>query len=176
MKRLAVLRHAKSSWDDAGLDDFERPLNDRGWKAAWRMGQEQEERGFSADFVIASPADRVRETLDGVRKHFRFAVPIRFEPTIYLASESRLLSLVRELPDETEAPLLVGHNPGLERLLATLARDDARGLRDRIEGKYPTGALAIVELPVERWIDVQPQCGEIVELILPKELDQAELD
>jgi len=171
MKRLSVLRHAKSSWGDPSLEDFNRPLNERGWKAARRMGRELAERKMHFDLVLASTAARVRETIDGVQKTYDFAAPIKFEPGIYEASESTLLSLVRELPDYVEALLLVGHNPGLERLLAELTHDDEHGLRRRIAGKYPTAALAIVELPAQHWASVKPGSGEILELILPKELD-----
>ena len=171
MKRLAVLRHAKSSWGDPGLDDFNRPLNDRGWKAARRMGRELKHRGMHFDLVLASSAARVRETIDGVREKYEFAAPIRFEQRIYLASTEGLLALIQDLPASIEAPLIVGHNPGLERLLVELTSEDRRGFRQRIAGKYPTGALAVVELPAKDWTDIEPGSGEIVELIVPKELD-----
>ena len=171
MKRLALLRHAKSSWDEPGLDDFNRPLNERGWKAAKRMGRELKHRRMRFDLVLASPATRVRETIDGLQEKFEFDGAIRFESQIYAATEGTLLELVRELPDQVSAPLCVGHNPGLEWLIARLTRDDEKGLRNRIAGKYPTAALAVIELPVKRWRDVQPGSGEVVELILPKELD-----
>ena len=171
MKRLTVLRHAKSSWDEAGLDDFDRPLNERGWKAARRMGREIKDRGISFDFVLASSALRVRETLQGVQESFDLGAPIRFERDVYLASTQTLVSLVRGLQDSVQAPLLVGHNPGLERLLVELTHADDKGLRDRIAGKYPTGALAAVELPAGKWSEVMPGSGAIVELILPRELD-----
>ena len=171
MKRLAVLRHAKSSWDDQSLDDFDRPLNERGWRAARRMGSELRDRKIRFDLVLASTATRVRETIGGVQEKYEFGAPIRLEQGIYLASAETLLSLIRELPDAVEAPLLVGHNPGLERLLVELTHDDSKGLRQRIAGKYPTGALAVVELPANKWGEISPGSGEIVELILPKELD-----
>jgi phosphohistidine phosphatase len=75
------------------------------------------------------------------------------------------------LDEAVKAPLIVGHNPGLEELIAELTRDDHEGYRRRVAGKFPTGALAIVELPARRWAEVAPGSGEIVELILPKELD-----
>jgi phosphohistidine phosphatase len=171
MKRLTVLRHAKSNWDDPSLDDFNRPLNERGWKAARRMGRELKHRHMHFDLVLASTAARVRETIDGVQEKFDFDASIKFEPRMYGASTEVLLSVVRGLPETAHAPLLVGHNPGLERLLVELTRDDDRGLRRRVAGKYPTGALAVVELPAHHWKDVEPGSGEIVELILPKELD-----
>ena len=171
MKRLTVLRHAKSSWDDPHLDDFDRPLNNRGWKSARRMGAEMKRRGMHFDLVLASTAARVRETIDGVQEEFDFGAPIQFEPRIYMTSEGTLMDLIRALPEKVKAPLLVGHNPDLEHLLVGLTRDDERGQRRRVPGKYPTGALAVVELPAKKWAEVAPESGEIVELILPKELD-----
>jgi phosphohistidine phosphatase len=171
MKRLAILRHAKSSWDDPALDDFNRPLNDRGWKAARRIGKELKHREMHFDFVIASMAARVRETLDGAREKLDLDAEIRFEPRMYGASESTLLSLIHELPETALAPLLVGHNPGLQQLVAELTRDDGDGYRRRVLRNFPTCALAIVKLPARRWAEVEPGSGEIVELILPKALD-----
>ena len=100
MKRLTVLRHAKSSWDDPALDDFNRPLNERGWKAARRIGRELKQRGMQFDLVLASTAARVRETVDGVQEKYDFEAPIRFEPKIYMASVEELMELVRALPDQ----------------------------------------------------------------------------
>ena len=171
MKQLAILRHAKSSWDDSSLDDFSRPLNERGIKAARRMGREMKKRKLRFDDVIASPAVRVRETLEHVAEGYGKSFSITFEDRIYLASLRTLLEIVRELPDAAETPLLVGHNPGLEHLISNLTADDDSGYRNKVLGKYPTGALAIIELPAKNWADVQTGKGEIVELILPRELD-----
>jgi phosphohistidine phosphatase len=171
MKRLSVLRHAKSSWDDPDLDDLDRPLNDRGWKAARRIGKEMDRRQTQIDLVIASPATRVRETIQGVREKFRMDAEIHFETKMYRASDATLLSLLRSLPETAHAPLLVGHNPGLERLVIELTSDDECGLRERIAHEFPTAALALIELPAHGWADVEPGSGCIVELLLAKELD-----
>jgi len=172
MKRLTILRHAKSSWDKPEQDDFDRPLNDRGRKAAARMGRELEKRGMRFDVVLASPAERVRETLDGLAKgggHFH--PDIRFDQSLYLADPASLLDQVKALSDDVRAPMLVGHNPGLERLLLLLTADDGKGLRERVAEGYPTGALAVIEFPAARWSDVEWGSGTLTELILPKELD-----
>lgn len=171
MKKLSVLRHAKSSWNEKDLGDFNRPLNDRGWKDARRIGREMKRRRMQFDLVVASPAARVRETIDGIEEKLEFGAAVRFEPQLYLADLDTLLSLVRSLPEEVNAALLVGHNPGLEELLLTLTDEDSRGLHARIESKYPTGALAVAEISVECWGDVGPRTGMLVELILPKDLD-----
>src|SRR4029078_11867401 len=94
-KRLAILRHAKSSWDDPTLDDFNRPLNESGWKAARRIGSEMKRRGIEFELVLSSTAARTRETIDGVAEKYEFRAPIRFEQQLYLASEARVLAPVR---------------------------------------------------------------------------------
>ncbi len=172
MKRLTVLRHAKSSWDQPNTDDFNRPLNDRGWKAAQRMGRELRQREMRFDLCLASPAARVRETLDGLaRTYGEFPFPIRFERQIYLADSATLLELLREVSDDVEKLLLVGHNPGLERLVERLATDDDRGLRHRVALKLPTAALAVIDFAARRWAEVETARGKLVELIFPRELD-----
>ncbi|HEY6662121.1 MAG TPA: histidine phosphatase family protein [Sphingomicrobium sp.] len=170
MKRLATLRHAKSSWADPGMADFDRPLNDRGREAARDLGREMTRRRMRFDLVLASPAQRVRETLDGVGQDFGLEREVRFEPPIYDASVATLFELIYALPENCESALLAGHNPGLHELVLDLTDPDDAGLRDRIRGKYPTAALAVVELAPERWAEVRPGSGRIVELVLPRDL------
>lgn len=170
MKRLTILRHAKSQWNENGLADFNRPLNKQGWKAARRMGHELRIRKMQFDLVLASTAARVRETIDGLQEEFEFTAPIRFDQPMYLATEKLLLQMVRQLPETVQSPLLVGHNPGLQQLLLALSKEDEDGLRDLVRHKFPTAALAVIDLVVDRWNEVAPATGRIAELIRPKEL------
>lgn len=170
MKRLTVLRHAKSSWKDRELDDFDRPLNGRGRRAASRMGREISERGMHFDFILASPAARVRETIDGVSEHHRLNAPMHFEPRIYMARVAELIELITTIPDEANSALLVGHNTSAERLVAKLSTDDDMGLRRRVEEKFPTAGLATIEMAIDSWKDVQAECGRLVDLIYPSDL------
>src|SRR5258708_22044762 len=108
MNVLTVMRHAKSSWGDADLDDFDRPLNERGRKAARRIGRELKRRRVRFDRVIASPALRVRETLDQLADGYGDSFDVRFDPQVYAASVQTLFDLVRRIPATVHAPLLVG--------------------------------------------------------------------
>jgi len=172
MKRLTILRHAKSSCGQPDLDDFDRPLNERGWKAARRLGRELKRRKMRFDIALASPAARVRETLDGLSETYgEFPFPVRFEPKVYLADPATLFDLLHALPDDVEQALRVGHNPGLQQLVVDLTKEDEGGLRRRAADKFPTAALAAVDLPAEHWSEVAPGCGTLIELILPKDLD-----
>jgi phosphohistidine phosphatase len=88
-----------------------------------------------------------------------------------MARVAELLELVGTIPNDAENALLVGHNTSAERLVIKLAKDDERGLRKRVEEKFPTAALAIIELPIERWDALQPESGRLVELIYPSDLE-----
>jgi phosphohistidine phosphatase len=171
MKRLTVLRHAKSNWDDPGVKDFDRPLNKRGRKAAVLIGSEIKRRNMRFDFALASPAARVRETLERLFEGYGDTLEVSFDDRIYEASEATLLEIVRGLPASSSAPLIVGHNPALERLVIELTHDDDQGLRNRIAKKFPTTALAVIEFPESGWAEVAVGSGEIVDLILPRELE-----
>ncbi len=168
---LSILRHAKSSWDDSAARDFDRPLDDRGRAAAGRMGRELKQRGVAFDHVLASPAVRVRETLDLLSGGYGDLPPMRFDDSLYGASEQRLLAMIRALPGDVRAPLVVGHNPGLHSLVLGLTSDDEQGFRRRIAPKFPTAALAAIDLPVEEWKEVGPGAGQLRSLILPRDFD-----
>jgi phosphohistidine phosphatase len=171
MKRLFLLRHAKSSWDDPVARDFDRPLNGKGHRAARTMGQEMRHLGLSFDAVVASPAQRVIETLQEVAQGYGGAVQTRLEERIYLASCDTLLEIVRATPDAVGSLLLAGHSPGLEQLILTLAGKSKRKLRAAVEEKFPTGALAEIELDLEHWQDVEEGGGKLVLFTRPRDLD-----
>lgn len=169
MTILTIMRHAKSSWDDSQLDDFDRPLDERGRNAARRMGHELGHRKMRFDQVIASPAVRVRETLDALADGYGEGFDVGFDPQIYGASCDALLALVRRIPGRVHAPLVIGHNPGLQHLILALTKSG--DLRDKVEHKFPTAAVAMIELPAVSWDAVGAGSGTIRELIRPKDLD-----
>lgn len=170
MKSLTLLRHAKSGWDDPVSRDFDRPLNPRGRRAARTVGREMKAQGLAFDRVLASPARRVIETLEEVAATYG---PLRpeFDQRLYLASTATLLEILHAAPDEAERLLVVGHNPGLEELALCLSRHDEAGHRGKVEVKYPTGTIAEIALPVERWAQVKEGIGRIERFIRPRDLD-----
>lgn len=169
MKTLTLLRHAKSTWDDPVARDFDRPLNKRGRRAAQTIGREMRAQALTFDQVIASPATRVRETLDEVSDGYGRSLDPEFNQRVYLAHPETLLEIVRGTPDATQSLLIVGHNPGLERLAILLTSSGA--LRSELEIKYPTATLAEIRLPVERWQDVSEGMGALTRFIRPRDLD-----
>ena len=171
MKTLTLLRHAKSDWHSGVASDFERPLNSRGHKAARTIGRALKDQGIRFDVVIASPAARVVETIDGIAEGYGQELRPRFDERVYLGSVATLLSLIREADDEAERLLLVGHNPGLENLAMQLTRVDADGQRRELAAKFPTATLAEIALPIAHWRDVAPGAGELARFIRPRDLD-----
>jgi phosphohistidine phosphatase len=171
MRRVYLLRHAKSSWKDRSLADRDRPLAGRGRRAAKAVARHLEAEGIRPDLVLCSPARRTRETLARVEGAFGDRVEARLEETLYGASEAELLARLKALPQQVGSVMLIGHNPGLEELALALASEGA-GLA-RLREKYPTAALATIDLPAERWSAVKRGSGELVGYVRPRDLDSA---
>ena len=165
MKTLLLLRHAKSSWDDPTLRDFDRPLSARGKRDAPRIGKALEERGPLPDVILSSPAARAKETIEAVIQSAHITISPRFDESIYGASSSELIGVIRRLPAESSCALLVGHNPGFEDTVSRLT-----GATERM----PTAALACIEFQTEDWQDVEDGQGKLLWLLTPKQLGGGE--
>jgi phosphohistidine phosphatase len=161
MKTLLLLRHAKSSWKDTEARDFDRPLNQRGLKAAPAIGRLIRKRKLQPDLVVSSPAERARQTTQLVIEAAGLKTELRYDERIYEASVARLLGVVSELDDEAGIVMLVGHNPGFEELLEVLTGE---------AHKMPTAALACLELNIEKWNKVRAGAGRLEWLVKAKEL------
>lgn len=173
MKQLTLLRHAKSAWDDPVTRDIDRPLNARGRRAAIAVGQAMRAAALRFDVVIASPARRVMETIEEIEVGFGRALEPEYDERIYLASKAQLLELVRQTDDGASSLLMIGHSPGLENLALSLTDPNQGGLRDLLDEKYPTGALAQIDFPAEQWRKVGQATGTLVRFIRPRDLDPA---
>ena len=174
MKRLTLLRHAKSDWDDPVARDFDRPLNRRGEKAARLMGEYAARKGMRFDLLVASPAVRVVQTLETFFTGYGETIEPRWDRRIYLAASSTLVDVVRDLPDSADAVLMAGHNPGFEELILDLVPDGGDNrLREDVETKFPTASLAVLDLPVDRWADVAENQATLSSFTRPRDLDPA---
>lgn len=161
MKTLLLLRHAKSSWDDSTLRDFDRPLAQRGLRDAPAIGHALKDRGPLPDLAISSPAARARATVEAVIAAASLGLSPQFDESIYAASSAELMKVVRRLPDDAICALMVGHNPGFEDLLFRLTK---------VSEAMPTAALACIEFQIERWEDVEDGSGKLAWLLTPKTL------
>jgi phosphohistidine phosphatase len=162
MRTLYLLRHAKSSWKDDSLRDFDRPLKGRGREAAEQIGQVLGAEKLRTLLVISSPAVRARETTQLVLKSAGLTIDPRFDERIYEADVPALLEVVSSIPDSASTAMLVGHNPGFENLLAYLTGDDRH---------MPTCALARIEFAdVGSWSEVSEGAGRLDWFVTPKDL------
>lgn len=160
MKTLLLLRHAKSSWDDANLSDFDRPLNERGQRAAPFMGGLMRRRGLLPDVIVSSPAVRARTTAELVKQAGALDAALNFVAGVYEASPRALREALASLGDEHSSVLLIGHNPGIEGFI--------RYLTGEIQ-PMPTTGLAVIELDIDKWNEIDDGCGELKDMIRPRD-------
>jgi phosphohistidine phosphatase len=161
MKTLLLLRHAKSSWKDSELRDFDRPLNRRGLNTAPVMGKYISKRKLIPDLIISSPAVRARMTAALAMEGGELQSELRYDERIYEADMETLLKVVSQIDETAETVLLVGHNPGMQELLRALTGE---------EHEFPTATLAQISLKLDKWSSVQPMSGRLKLLITPKSL------
>lgn len=172
MKRLYLLRHAKTAPADGGTRDFDRTLMLSGVQDGVAMARYIRKREYGIDLILCSAAARTTQTAELVQQEI--PAPIEYRDNLYLAEAPRLVAAVRGAPAGVDRLMLVGHNPGLEQCAALLAREPVRRKererRDVLEEKFPTCALAVLDFDIERWRDIQPGEGALVDFVRPKDL------
>ncbi|MBA4492682.1 histidine phosphatase family protein [Paracoccus sp. S1E-3] len=160
-RRLILTRHAKSAWDDPSLEDFDRPLNDRGRRSARLLGDFMASRGYEPEEVICSPSKRTRETWDQVAGAGLEVRPeLRLDDRLFHATPATLLEVLRGATESTV--MIVGHNPGIAEFAASLP---ARAPLDPEFRSYPTAATLVVDFQIEDWADVQPGQGSVMDFV-----------
>lgn len=160
MKTLTLIRHAKSSWLDMSIDDFDRPLNKRGEKDGPCMNKWLKNHAVQPELILCSPANRARLTLDALAYLGRHAKDIMLVDDMYETSLMALVSTIQDIPDSVNHAAMIGHNPGLSDLAHYLSRDDFERL--------VTSAILILELDITQWNDIKPHCGSILTHVWPK--------
>lgn len=170
-KHILLLRHAKSSWKDAGLADHDRPLAGRGRRAAKLMARYLRQSRITPTLVLCSSALRARQTLERIAPaHSPVAeTKVQIDPGLYLASGEDLLDRLRKVGERTASVMLIGHNPGIEDLARRLAGGEGTEL-GRMAAKFPTGALAVLELR-GRWRELTPGRCRLVAFVTPGDLE-----
>ncbi len=161
MKLLTLIRHAKSSWKQAGMDDFERPLNKRGERDAPRMGKRLSRAGCRPDVIVSSPARRAIRTAQLIAEQLGGdPAGVELWSDLYLASPAQLLDTVYALDPRVEHAALVAHNPGITDFVNALAGTHIDDV--------PTGGIARLRLDIERWSEAKERCAELLEFDYPK--------
>ncbi|CAL9628093.1 SixA phosphatase family protein [Streptomyces sp. enrichment culture] len=167
LRRLVVLRHAKSA-RPGDVADHERPLAPRGRRDAPAAGRALAEADCLPGLALCSTAVRARRTWELAAAQWGTPPPVRYDPRLYAAGVPELLAVVRETPADVETLLLVGHNPGLEDLVLTLADDGLDDTLDRVREKFPTSAVAVLAWRGADWRDLAPGAALLTSVIVPR--------
>jgi phosphohistidine phosphatase len=168
MKRLFLLRHAKSSRKDSSLPDHERPLAGRGRRASKAMAAYMREHRIDPALVLCSSAIRAMQTLDGVAPGLGGSPEVRIESELYEASAAGLLGRLQRVGDAVPSVMLIGHNPSMERLALDLANGGPE--LAELADKYPTGALATLEFD-GAWSELEADAARLVGFVKPRNLE-----
>jgi phosphohistidine phosphatase len=173
MRRLLLLRHAKSSWAEPGASDHDRPLNRRGQEAAPRIGTYLNRHRLAPDCVLCSTARRARETWDLVGAEIPAAPPPSYVERLYNAAARTILDVVRHAPPDAGALLLVGHNPGQQDAATLLIAAGDLDDRERLREKLPTGGLVVIDFAIAQWSKLHPHAGRLERFVVPRMLEAA---
>lgn len=168
MKTILLLRHAKSSWDNPGLADFERPLAKRGKKDAPRMGQVLADFDNVPDLIISSPAKRAKQTAELAAKHCGYTKDIRWEESFYHGSSHALIRVLQSLPEKFERVMLVGHNPTMEETAAELLSLAEDHWEDAFAIRMPTAALVCIQADIFEWSTLEAGDGVLQWFLIPR--------
>ncbi len=169
MKRLLLLRHAKSSRDNARLKDFDRPLAKRGREAAPEIGRHMRKAGWQPDLVLCSTAKRTQETAELVLAELGGKAEVRFVDALYLAAPEQMLKEIHAVGPKVGTLLVVAHNPGTALLANYLAASGDKKALHHLREKFPTAALAVFEIDVDSWSKFDR--ATLIDFVTPKDID-----
>lgn len=170
MLTVSLLRHAKSSWDDPNVQDFDRPLADRGRKDAPRMAAWMARNGVAPQLILSSPSVRTRQTLDLVLPALKGKPAVAYEDDLYLASAGTLLKRIRKVEAGVTHVMLVGHDPGMHSLAMELSGSGNPEELQALAVKFPTAGLAVIAFEARTWTGVRASKGRLVTFMSPKRL------
>ena len=168
MKYILLLRHAKSSWEDPGLEDFDRPLAERGLSDAPLVGKYLKKTGNKPDYVVSSPAERAKQTtLLALEAMKRDESIVKWDNDLYFESATKYIKAIQSAPDSTDKMMIVGHNPLMEATATALS-----GGRDRTAFRIPTAGLVCLESYADRWEQINPGTCQVKFMMIPKVLKE----
>lgn len=170
MRRLMLLRHAKSDWSAYGKPDRERVLSSRGERAAPQMGRYIAEQDLVPQHAIVSVAERTRQTWRFLGKAVIQNPSVTFDERIYEAAPADILTAIADAPNSAQSVLVIGHNPGLQSLALALADTSNGKARRALAEKFPTAALAVIDFDAPDWKSLAPGSGRLERFITPRAL------
>jgi len=160
MKKLYLIRHAKSSWKDDSLSDFERPLNKRGKNDAPLMGKFLKKKNIMPDYILSSPAGRAKRTAKIIAKEIGFSKKIKYDEDVYEATTSTLFDIIKSFDEDYDDVFLFGHNPSFSMLAEMLSNDYVENI--------PTGGIYCISFNVSQWDKIKKQSGKTENFWFPK--------
>jgi phosphohistidine phosphatase len=169
MLRLYILRHAKSSWADVGMQDFDRGLNERGARDLSKIAEAMRERDYLPAFIYCSPALRTRLTLQGIMGAFDAPPAVEYPENLYSGGVTDYLECVKKHPS-AEPLMLIGHNPACAELANYMAIEGEPALTRILRDKFPTGALSAFDCEIDRWKSIDKERGRLIDFIVPREI------
>jgi phosphohistidine phosphatase len=171
MLSLMLLRHAKSSLAETGQADLDRPLNERGQRAAVAVGHYMASHNLVPRLVLCSPARRTRETWGLVAGELSTTPEVLVATEIYNSGDGTgLMECLRHKAGATQSVLLVGHNPSIGELAQTLSGAGSKKLRKRLEKKYPPAALAVFSFDLDNWESLVAGSGTLLRCVRPRDV------
>jgi phosphohistidine phosphatase len=173
MRRLLLLRHAKSSWSEPGASDHARPLNRRGQEAAPRIGAYLNRHKLVPDTVLCSTAKRTRETWELVSSEMRGAPEAAYVERLYDAAPRTLLDVFCHADPAAKSVLVIAHNPGLQEIATDLIAAGDLGDRERLREKLPTGGLVVIDFAIADWSKLHVRSGRLERFVVPRMLETA---
>ncbi len=159
MKKLYIIRHAKSSWSDETLNDFERPLNKRGKSNAPMMGERLKEKGVMPDIIISSPAKRAKSTAEMIAKEIGYEKKVLFDENIYESSVDELRKIIKEIDNKKGIVFLIGHNPSLNALAEYYVN---------FSQNIPTCGIVEIAFECDKWANIEHKNAKLLSFDYPK--------
>jgi phosphohistidine phosphatase len=173
MRRLMLLRHAKSEWSNPGARDHDRVLAERGRESAPKIGSYMTRHALRPDLILASTATRVRQTVDLLLPAFAKPPKTLYDDRLYEVEGGKLLDVIKETPPEVHALMLVGHNPGIAELAELLIGTGDVETRQRLLEKFPTAGLAVIDFPLDDWKKLHHKAGRLDRFVVPRAIERA---
>ena len=170
MKTIFLLRHAKSSWDDVSLDDFDRPLSTRGIKSCKKIGKYLKKNKLIPDIVYCSSAIRAKQTWELVNRIVEKKKNVVYKSKLYMANSSDFIDVIRKTDNIFHSLMLISHNPGMEIFAREISKNKTDKHYESIDLKYPTGGLVIIRFNLNIWSKIKYETGDICEFIKPRDL------
>ena len=174
MKRLLLLRHAKTVPGGPGTDDHARKLTARGREDAPAIGRYMKKHKLEPDLICSSTSRRTVETVELVTEALKTRPDTEYLTALYLAEPETIIAIIQSAPLKAQSLCIVGHNPGMEHAASILAREPVkpkeRDYFDAIEEKFPTAALAVFDFDIAHWHDIAPGEGMLVDFVRPRDL------